>query len=1452
MKRILLRFLFSLLLFAFTIGPGFSQVSVTTANFVYLQDFNSYSGLNINTVSPWTIGGNFSSYRGPGNGTSNSGGSWAYGIGTERALGYLGSNASSSINYGIAFVNNTGSPITQLEISYDFEQWRFESGNTLGWNVTGTGSLSSMSLAGLNSISVNVGVDGTVQATPKSIVLSGLNLLPNATFGIQWSCNNGAGSDNGIAIDNFRLAVICAPNIVSADTTLCSGESFVLNGSTYTTNQIVSDTLLAANGCDSVVNYNLNFLPAITHSLADTICAGTTYSWGSQNLISSGSYNQTFTSATNCDSVVTLNLFIRPAIIYTFADTTCAGATYSWGSQPLTTTGSYNQAFTSSANCDSVVTLNLFVRPAISYSFADTICAAITYNWGTQSLTTSGTYNQNFTSSTNCDSVVTLNLFVRPAISYSFADTICAAITYNWGTQSLTTSGTYNQNFTSSTNCDSVVTLNLFVRPAITYAFADTTCAGITYNWGSQVLTTSGTYSQNFTSSTNCDSVVTLNLFVRPAITYAFADTTCAGTTYNWGSQNPTTSGSYNQTFTSSTNCDSVVTLNLFVRPAITHTFADTICAGITYNWGSQALTTSGTYNQTFTSSTNCDSIVNLSLFIHPVITYDFADTTCAGTNYNWGTLTLANTGIYNQTFISITNCDSVVTLNLFVRSSDTTTDNQSICSGTSYMFGTQLLTTPGIYSEIFQDMYGCDSTVSLTLNVSSVITDTITASICAGSTYNWGSQSLNATGAYSQTFTSASSCDSIVTLNLLVSPVITNAFADTICAATIYNWGAQTFTTSGTYNQTFNSSTSCDSIVTLNLFVRPAITYAFADTICAAAIYNWGSQNPTTSGSYNQTFTSSTNCDSVVTLNLFVRPAITYAFADTTCAGATYNWGSQALTTSGSYNQTFTSFSGCDSIVTLNLLVSPVITNTIVATICAGATYNWSSQSLTTTGSYNQTFISAAGCDSIVTLNLLVNPTITNAIAASICAGATYNWGSQSLTATGSYNQTFTSAANCDSIVTLNLTVDPLLTDTLNEVLCFGQTFTLGSQVLSTSGTYSQIFPAVNGCDSLVVLHLTVYPLVSDTVAASICHGTTYTLGSQSLFLSGYYSEIFTSATGCDSIVTLNLQVSPQPVAVTIDTAACGTVWFEGISYTSSIILTDTFSSALGCDSLYRIVNINPHPNNPVVQVIDTASCGSLVFDGNLYTESITLADTIFNQLGCDSIVRTINIVINSAETQTIVHEMCAGSSFTFNGQQHTVAGSYPFSFKNQVGCDSLVILELIINPLPEIEIIKDNRSSYCVGDSIILQASGAQFYSWIYDDVDTLEGDYFSTILFSYKNAFSVVGVDNNGCRNTTSIRIDAQACCNIWMPNAFSPNADGMNDVFKPEAKGHPKEYVMYIYNRWGQTVYATFNIDQGWDGNINGKPADIADYYYRISGKCVNGEAINLKGVCTLIR
>src|SRR5690606_34773751 len=88
---------------------------------------------------------------------------------------------------------------------------------------------------------------------------------------------------------------------------------------------------------------------------------------------------------------------------------------------------------------------------------------------------------------------------------------------------------------------------------------------------------------------------------------------------------------------------------------------------------------------------------------------------------------------------------------------------------------------------------------------------------------------------------------------------------------------------------------------------------------------------------------------------------------------------------------------------------------------------------------------------------------------------------------------------------------------------------------------------------------------------------------------------------------------------------------------------------------------------------------------------------------------------------------------------------------------------------------------------------------------------------------------------CLASDSIVVDELYCdCPMMIPNAFSPNGDGVNDVFKPGLPGAcpVSDYKMQIYNRWGQMVYVGHLPEDGWDGTVSGKPADAGVYYYQL--------------------
>ena len=91
-----------------------------------------------------------------------------------------------------------------------------------------------------------------------------------------------------------------------------------------------------------------------------------------------------------------------------------------------------------------------------------------------------------------------------------------------------------------------------------------------------------------------------------------------------------------------------------------------------------------------------------------------------------------------------------------------------------------------------------------------------------------------------------------------------------------------------------------------------------------------------------------------------------------------------------------------------------------------------------------------------------------------------------------------------------------------------------------------------------------------------------------------------------------------------------------------------------------------------------------------------------------------------------------------------------------------------------------------------------------------------------------------------------------CTFNLPNAFSPNGDGLNDVLAPTYRGQLDKYSLNIFNRLGQRVFSSSKLEEGWDGRINGQPADIGVYFYNCLFYCPLRGYINRKGDISLIR
>ena len=151
------------------------------------------------------------------------------------------------------------------------------------------------------------------------------------------------------------------------------------------------------------------------------------------------------------------------------------------------------------------------------------------------------------------------------------------------------------------------------------------------------------------------------------------------------------------------------------------------------------------------------------------------------------------------------------------------------------------------------------------------------------------------------------------------------------------------------------------------------------------------------------------------------------------------------------------------------------VYTQEIHHAICEGSVYTENGFNVSETGTYTQNLQTVNGCDSIVTLTLSVNPVENTNLTAAICEGSVYTENGFNVSEAGTYTQNLQTVNGCDSIVTLNLTVNPTYNITIDASINEGETYEENGFSENEAGTYVHTLQAENGCDSVITLHLTV-----------------------------------------------------------------------------------------------------------------------------------------------------------------------------------------------------------------------------------------------------------------------------------------------------------------------------------------------------------------------------------------
>ncbi|MGM9795698.1 MAG: fibronectin type III domain-containing protein [Candidatus Aphodosoma sp.] len=322
--------------------------------------------------------------------------------------------------------------------------------------------------------------------------------------------------------------------------------------------------------------------------------------------------------------------------------------------------------------------------------------------------------------------------------------------------------------------------------------------------------------------------------------------------------------------------------------------------------------------------------------------------------------------------------------------------------------------------------------------------------------------------------------------------------------------------------------SEGCDTLYTLNVYVPSNALVVIYDTICEGEVYNKGMwSNLTEAKHYQNTFTSSFGCDSTVSLYLSIIE-LNVNKELSICEGENYQFGGSTLTESGVYTDTTINSRGCDSITTLTLHVIPKYYET-TAYFCEGTTYTWNQNRYTTAGRYEVIFSNINGCDSIEVLNLNMLPTNTM-LTATICEGQEYEFFGEIITEAGTYTHRLANSLGCDSIIILTTTVVPAPKFEVSDYVCEGQEYYgygFALERVSQDTVLSRIVKTIEGCDSIVEVTLDFMPTQYTTIDVTIEEGETYEFGGNTYSQAGTYTGNFYTSYGCDSIVTLNLDVT-------------------------------------------------------------------------------------------------------------------------------------------------------------------------------------------------------------------------------------------------------------------------------------------------------------------------------------
>ena len=751
--------------------------------------------------------------------------------------------------------------------------------------------------------------------------------------------------------------------------------------------------------------------------------------------------------------------------------------------------------------------------------------------------------------------------------------------------------------------------------------------------------------------------------------------------------------------------------------------------------------------------------------------------------------------------------------------------------------------TATATYTVTGTDANGCSNTgaVDVTVNALPTVNAGADQAVCDG-----GSVTLSASGAATYVW------DNNITDATAFTPTATTTYTVT---GTDANGCSNTDAVDVTVNALPTVDAGADQAVcdggSVTLSASGAATYVWDNNITDATAFT-----PTATATYTVTGTDANGCSNTDAVDVTVNalPTVDAGADQAVCDGgsvtlsasgaATYAWDNNITdataftpTATATYTVTGTDANGCSNTdavdVTVNAL--PTLDAGADQAVCDGesvtlsasgaVTYAWDNNitdatafTPTATTTYTVTGTDANGCSNTDAVDVTVNtlPAVDAGADQAVCDGGsvtlsasgavTYAWDNNitdaaafTPTATTTYTVTGTDANGCSNTDAVDVvTVNSLYYNTLTIGACSGDSVFAGGSYQTASGVFVDSLQSINGCDSVVQTTLTIASQIVANIPLSVCFGDSALINGNYESVSGNFYDTTLSVAGCDSITITNFTVDAL-VTSNVSASICnGDSLFLGGAYQSAAgNYVDSLSTASGCDSL---VTTTLTISSVITSNVSASICnGDSLFLGGAYQSAAgDYVDSLSTASGCDSLVTT-TLTVNTASSSTDTQQ--AACDFTWiDGVTYTASNSTAtFTTSNALGCDSVVALDLTINPI--VATIAQN------GNDIEASATnGAAPYSY-----DWSTGESAASITPAANGPYWVVVSDANACSSdTTSFDVTFVSGTGILsLDNLFNIYPNPTNDIINIDTKGNSQYLSANVYDIFGKLLINTSN-------------------------------------------